>query len=146
MIQPQHRSSRRGSMLVETALTFLVFIAVLVGTLDLAQVLFFHQIFNERVRAGARWAAVHAYDAQRIENVVLYNNPNPPGDPGRTGLFGLKPSEVAVNRYGAGTEFDRIEIVISNHPLSFYSPFLGGSYAHRPLRAVIPVESLGALN
>jgi len=133
-------------MLVETALTFLVFIVVLIGTLDLAQILFFHQIFNERVRAGARYAAVHIYDAQQIKNFVLYNNPDPPGDPGKTGLFGLKPAEVSVNRYDAGTALDRIEIVISNHPLSFYSPYLAGSYAHRPLRAVIPVESLGAVN
>src|SRR5438445_227052 len=51
-----------------------IFIPVLIGILDFGQFLYFHQSLSERARAGARYAAVHTFDATKIANYTLYND------------------------------------------------------------------------
>jgi hypothetical protein len=133
---------RRGSTLVESAIVMLLFLVILIGVLDAAQVLFFHQFLTDRVRSGARYAVVHAYSASAIRNVVVYNTASP--EPGMAGLFGLTPDMVHVNRYGAGTADDRVEAEIDGYGMRFLSPWLAGTFTPGPFRAVAPVESAGA--
>jgi Flp pilus assembly protein TadG len=139
-----NRKGRRGSAMVEAALTFTAFSMILTGMLDLSQILFFHQVLAERVRTGARYAAVNNYDTQKITNMVLYNKPTAPAGIDKSGLFGLKASDIVVQRFDAGEAADRIEVKIANHALGFFSPFFAKSSINRTFKAVIPAESLGA--
>jgi hypothetical protein len=134
-------SRRRGSTLVESAIVMLLFLVILIGVLDAAQVLFFHQFLADRVRSGVRYAAVHTYSASAIRNVVAYNTASP--EPGMAGLFGLTPEMVKVNRYGAGTADDRVETEIGGYSMRFLSPWLAGTFTPGPFRAVMPLESAG---
>jgi hypothetical protein len=135
------RPGRRGSTLVESAIVLLLFLVMFIGVLDLGQIFFFHHFLNDRVRTGARYAAVHVYDAERIRNVVVYNTAAPL--PGAAGLFGLNPSMVSVGRYDAGTAADRVEVRVSAFRMRFISPWLMRDFTPGPFRAVMPVESAG---
>lgn len=133
---------RRGSTLVESAIVMMLFLVILIGVLDAAQLLFFHQFLADRVRTGARYAAVHNFSQNAIRNVVVYNTASPAL--GTTGLFGLRPEMVEVSRYGMGTTADRVQIRIQGYGLRFLSPWLAGAFTAGPFCAVMPVESGGA--
>ena len=132
---------RRGSTLVESSIVFLLFLVLLLGILDFGQILFFHHFLAERVRAGARYAVLHQYDAQVVRNVVVYNSPAAP--PEGSGLFGLRPEMVQVVRYDAGTAADRVAVGISGYRMRFLSPWVAGVFTPGPFRAVLPLESAG---
>jgi hypothetical protein len=134
-------SWRRGSTLVESSVVLLLFLVILVGTLDAGQLLFFHQFLTDRARTGARYAVVHAYNATAIANVVAYADPAPAA--GTTGLFGLTPAMVQVNHYDAGTTADRVAVKITGYQMRFLSPWLAGVFTAGPFQAVAPVESAG---
>lgn len=142
MIAGQRQSVRCGSTLLESTLILLVFMLTLLGSIDFGQILFFHLMLADRVRAGTRFAIVSVYDPTAIANMVVYNSSTVPSS--GAGLFGLTTAMVQVTRYDAGTSTDRVEVAISNFPISFYSPWLAGSLSPRTFRSVMPVESLGA--
>ena len=135
-------NGRRGSTLVESSVIMLLFLVILGAVLDAAQILFLHQLLNQRVRAGARYAAVHADDASGIQNVVAYNSTA--SDHKGPGFFGLTAAMVQVTRYSAGTAADRVEIRIAGYPMRFLSPWLAGTFTPGPFRAVAPTETAGA--
>jgi hypothetical protein len=120
----------------------LMFLVILIGVLDMGQILFFHQFLGERVRTGARYAVVHTYNATAIQNVVAYNTATPAN--GAAGLFGLTAQMVSVNRYDAGTLSDRVEVKVTGYNMRFLSPWLAGVFTPGPFRAVLPLEAAGA--
>jgi hypothetical protein len=132
---------RRGSTLVESSVVLMLFLVIVIGVLDAGQILFFHQFLTERVRSGARYAVVHAYDATAVANLVAYADPAPA--PGTTGLFGLTAAMVQVNHYNAGTSADRVSVKITGYQMRFLSPWLAGVFTPGPFQAVAPVESAG---
>ncbi len=133
---------RRGSNLVESALILLLFIVLLVGIMDLAQILFFQHFLTERAQTGAHYAALHANDLTAVRNMVIYNSPAAP-EGGGAGLFGLTTSMVTVTRYDTATEDDRVEVSIAGYPFTAVSPWLPHSLDPGPFRAVRPVETAG---
>jgi hypothetical protein len=138
------RRGRRGSIIVESAVVLLLFLVILLGVLDAGQILFFHQFLAARARSGARYAAVHAFNATSIANVVAYLDPAP--SPGAVGLFGLNAEMVQVNHLDAGTSYDRVSVKIAGYRMRFLSPWLAGVFTAGPFQAVAPVESAGVAN
>ncbi len=118
------RKSRRGSLFVESACVLLVFLTILIGTLDVGQLLFLHSSLTERVRAAARYGAVNSYDQTSVENMVLYSQPTIPvtGSP----AFELSRSMVSVSRQDAGTSEDRVVVTVSGFPVHFFTPWIAG--------------------
>jgi hypothetical protein len=133
---------RRGSTLIESAVVLTLFLVMVIAVMDFAQVLFFHHMLSERVRAGARWAVVHAYDEAKIRKLVASNDAAAPD--GSAGLFGLTPEHVAVARLGAGTADERVEVQVVGYSMRFLSPWLARAFTPGPFRAVMPLESGGA--
>lgn len=132
-------TDRRGQGAVEAALVTLVFLAILIGILDLAQVLFIHQTFVARARGAVRYAAVSNYDPNAVKNMVLYGQPAAP--PGSTsGIFGLSPAMVSVARNDAGTNEARIVVTITGYPYRLFSPWIGQAFTGRPIVASVSVE------
>jgi hypothetical protein len=127
--------------MLEGVLVLIVFLMAFLEVLDIGQLMFFEAMLGDRARAGARYAVVNTYDPVAIANVIAYNSPTAPGT--TTGLFGLQPSMVTVNRYNAGLAGDRIEVIISNFPLAFVGPFLSASFTSRQFRVVLPAQSMG---
>ncbi len=138
----QKRKRCRGQSLLESVLVTLVFLTLLIGILDVGQVLFVHQTLVERTRAALRWGAVRPFDADAIRNMVLYSQPTVPGneDPPPAGLFGLTADNVTVERRDAGTNADRIVITLTRYPFRFFTPFIAGRYEGKPIIGSIPYE------
>lgn len=143
----RRRRGQRGQAMVEGALVAVLFISSLLMILELGRYMLLLQFFTERARAGARYAAVSAYNPAVIKNWIVYNSPSAPsGDQGASGLLGLTPAMISVNRYSQGTDTDRIEVGISNYPISLFIPMLPSRWTLKPFQVSFTAESMGASN
>jgi hypothetical protein len=132
---------RKGSTLIESSVILLTFLVILIMLMDAGQILFFHQFLSDRARAGARYAAVHTFNATTIKNVVVFENTAPAS--GTAGLFGMNTSMVSATRYGSGTATDRVVVQVSGFKMRFLTPWLAGVFTPGPFSAVMPMESAG---
>jgi len=123
-IQNHRRAKQKGQALVETVLTLTAFLIVLMGMIEVGQILFVHQMIAERIRAAVRWGAVNAWDDTNspalISNMVLYGTTSPPES--APAIYNLTPQNVSVTRpqphYSAS---DRIVVKVSGYALTFVS-------------------------
>ena len=140
------KSNERGQGLLEATLVTLSFFIILVGIIDVGQVLFVHQSIVERVRGAIRYGVVHDYDATAIRNKVLYDQAtlpdgSDPDDP-PAGFLGLTAANVAVSREDATFNEDRLIVTVSDYSFSFFTPFIAGHYRGKPITASMPFEGL----
>src|ERR1700745_1785849 len=106
------RKTSSGSVMVETALIFIVFACFLLGAFDFGQFLFVHQALVERARYAARWGALSdPTNTAAITNMVLYNSPAGSG----TGYFNLTAANVFVTRSGVGTDNYVLNVKLSGY-------------------------------
>jgi hypothetical protein len=134
------RRNRKGSAIVEAALALLVVVYVLIGIVDVGQILVFHQGLVERARAGARWAVVNPYDSDSIKNVVVYNNPEA-GD-GAKAFFFLNKNMVSTSLLNSGTPEARVVVTISGYTFRFFTPLVARAYTARPIMVSMPIEEM----
>jgi Flp pilus assembly protein TadG len=137
------RSSRRrrsrGDVLIETALIFIVFAGMMIGTFDFGQFLFIHQALVERARSAARWGAVNdPTNTTSIQNMVLYNQPARPEE-GTATYFNLPASNVSVTNPDSGTDQYRLNIQISGYSYNILSLYIAGSYTGPPITVSVPL-------
>ena len=137
-IPSSRRRRQRGNTLVESALTILLFVTVIVTIADFGQILFVHQTLAERVRAALRHGSVNTYNADTIRNVVLYGTYDPA--PGAVPSLRLTPQMVTVSHLGSGTSEDRITVTIRNYPITVLTPFFSGEFTGRPITGTMPFE------
>jgi Flp pilus assembly protein TadG len=130
------RKKSGGSVLVETALIFLVFACLLLGAFDFGQFLFVHQALVERARYAARWGAItDPTDSTSITNMVLYNSPNGSG----TGYFNLTSANVFVTSPGVGTDNYVLNVKLSGYQYTRVSPYIAGSYTGPQINVSVPL-------
>ena len=134
----RRQSASKGSVVVETALVFIVFAGLLIGAFDFGQFLFVHQALVERARYAARWGAINdPTDSASITNMVLYYQPTAPGS--GTGYFNLTPSNVSVTNPDSGTDNYRLNIQISGYSYLVLSPFITGTRTGIPILVSVPL-------
>jgi len=130
------RQRSGGSVIVETALIFLVFACLLLGAFDFGQFLFVHQALVERARYAARWGAISdPTNATAITNMVLYNSPAGSG----TGYFNLTAANVFVTSPGAGTDDYVLNVRLSGYKYIRVSPYMAGSYTGPQIIVSVPL-------
>ena len=120
---------QRGQALVESALIVVCFVVILIASMDFAQVLFIHQSIVERVRAGLRWGATHAYDEAKIKNVILYSQPTQPA--GAQPFLGLNDSNISIIRSETGGSTERLQISIVDFQYHFITPGFARVFTNR---------------
>jgi Flp pilus assembly protein TadG len=131
---------RRGHAMLEGALILTIFLSFLIGTLDFAQFLYFHQSLVERVRTAARYGAVHPTDTTAIRNMAVYNKAVLTGS--ETSLVpNLTTDLVSVSSLSAGTSEARVTVTISNYPFQFFSPFIARAGTARSITATMISEA-----
>jgi Flp pilus assembly protein TadG len=133
------RKNQRGHVIVESALIFIVFFAMLIGAFDFGQFLFLQQALLERGRYAARWGAVNdPTNTTAIQNMVLYNqSANPPS--GTATYFNIPTTSVAVTTSGSGTDNYMMTLVISGYTYKVYSLWIAGTYTGPPVNIVQPL-------
>lgn len=142
-ISRQRRRLSKGSVLVETALIFIVFFVLLIGAFDFGQFLFKFQALLERARYAARWGSVSdPTNTAAIQNMVLYGQPATPPS-GTGGYFGLTTSMVQVTTEDSGTDDYRVTVLISGYPFLVLSPFITGSYTGPAITISVPIGLTG---
>lgn len=129
---------RRGSAALESALVLLVSLVLLIGIIDLGQILFVRASVLERVRAGLR-AGVITYDPTAIQNIVLYGKAAPAE--GSQPSFNLTSSMVNITRLNANETSDRVQISVTNYPIDFYTPLVARRVIGRPIVLVQSMEA-----
>src|SRR5205823_10302962 len=123
-IASRRRSSRRGGVFVETALIFIVFAALLIGTFDFGQFLFIHQALVERARYAARWGAINdPTDSTSTTNMVLYNQATTP-PLGTASYLNLNAANVSVTTSGSGTDSYRLNLQVSGYSFNVFSLYI----------------------
>jgi len=132
---------KRGQAIIEAALVCLILVNVLIGTLDIGQVLFIRQTFTARVRAAARYGAVTNADETAIKNMVLYGQATVP-DGAPAGAFGLTAGMISVEKLDVGSSEQRVLVTISGFPYRFYTPWIQGVFTGRNITASAPLETL----
>ena len=74
--EPRGRNRRRGAVTIEASLILPLFLIFWFGIIDLGIAFFMREAIVHQVHAAARYAVVNDYDATKIANVLLHNNPN----------------------------------------------------------------------
>ena len=136
----RNNSSRRGQAMVECALILVTFLALLIGTVDFGQVMYFHQGLAMRARIGAQWAAVNAFDATKITNMVVYGVATPTSANSPV-ISGLSASNVTATLSNANTTNSIVEVRIENYQFRFFSPWIASAHTNRPIVARMPHEA-----
>jgi hypothetical protein len=133
----------RGQSLVESTLVLLLFFSLLLGVMDVAQILFAHQTLVDRVNTAVRWGVVHAWQGpDPVRNLVLYNQAEEPRSTTQ-GFLGLKPENVVI-LYQPPTE-DRpddetLTVRIVNFESQLFSPWFARTLVSpRPVSVSAPV-------
>jgi hypothetical protein len=116
--------------MVETSLVLIVFLIMLIGIMDVGQMLFTHVSLVERMREGLRYGVI-TYDVTAIKNIVVYGTASPAD--GATPSFNLTTSMVDVSRMDANTAEDRIVITLSNYPIQWFTPYIAAKTTGKPI-------------
>ena len=126
----KNRSRRRGSTLVELSLVLMIMVWILVGTVDIAQVIYFHHNLVYRARKAAHFGATTSWNETEVKNVVIYGNPEGTGNP----FYGLDGANVvSAQLLDAGTSSARVKVSSQNYPYRFFTPGVAGAYTARPI-------------
>jgi Flp pilus assembly protein TadG len=135
----RRKENSRGSIIVETGLTFIVFFGMLIGAFDFRQFLFVHQALVERTRSAARWGAVNdPTDSASITNMLLYNQATAPPD-GSATYLNVTAANVTVTNPDSGTDKYRLNIQVSGYSYTVLSPFIGGNFMGLPVSVSVPL-------
>lgn len=131
------RSKRsRGHVILESGLSLLTVLSLLIGVFDFAQFLYIHQALVERARSAARWGAINSpSNTTAVQNMVIYNSTSA----GTSGYFGLTSSMVSVTTPDSGTDNARLVILIKNYPYTIYSPLIAGAYSGPNITISVPL-------
>lgn len=135
----------RGQTLVEAALVLFVFLSLVLGVTDCAQVLFSHQSLVERVRSAARWGSLHDWQGpDPIVNLVLYGQTREPAR-AQSGFLGMTPANVRVTFHPATPDRpddQTLTVAVVNFQSHLYSPFLARALVSpRPVSFTIPIAA-----
>ncbi len=143
------RRTSKGNAMVETALIFIVFAAMLIGAFDFGQYLFIHQALIERARSAARWGAINdPTNHTSIANMVLYNQSSTPPSgtasyfnltTGSTDAQGNNTGNVFVTNPDSGTDSYRLNVQISGYSYQMLSPYITGTYTGIPITVSVPL-------
>jgi Flp pilus assembly protein TadG len=143
MKQPPLRSQKqKGNAFVETALVLGVFVFVLIGIVDFAQILHVHQSLFERVRNVARTAAIKGLTEAQIRDLIVYGRLISSGS-GRpsSGFMGMRPENVTVQILDRTYNEQRLVVDVKGVPVLILSPLITGQGKNLPIQITVPLEA-----
>jgi cell division protein FtsB len=140
MKQLNNKKSQKGQAMVESALSILVFLSMLLGILDFGQYLYFQQTLTERARAAARYAVLDPSQATKIKNIALYNSETV-GEDTKGLIPGLTADMISISTADLGSPEGRVTVKISDFPITFVTPGLARSLKAPIVSVTYPSEA-----
>ena len=140
MRQTPKNRAERGSTLVESALTLLMFFLILIGVIDFGQVMYFHQSLVERARTAVRYGITNPTNTAGIQNMAVYNTVTVTGTPSAI-LPNLTTAMVNVTNPDANTSNARVAVTISGYPIVFLSPYITQSFSNLAVTVAMSSET-----
>jgi len=137
------RQNQRGNALIESALVLGLFVFVLVGIVDFAQILHVHQSLVERVRSVARTAVVQNLTVEEIRDRIVYGQSmdiRTEAGLMPAGFMGLRREHVTVEILDRTYNEQRLVVDVNGVPIIILSPLMAGQGKNLPLRITIPLE------
>ncbi|HRJ18640.1 MAG TPA: pilus assembly protein [Bryobacteraceae bacterium] len=137
------RQNQRGNALIESALVLGLFVFVLVGIMDFAQILHVHQSLVERVRSVARTAVVQNLAVEEIRDRIVYGQSidiRTEAGLMPAGFMGLRREHVTVEILDRTYSEQRLVVDVNGVPIIILSPLMAGQGKNLPLRITIPLE------
>lgn len=137
------RQNQRGNALIESALVLGLFVFVLVGIMDFAQILHVHQSLVERVRSVARTAVVQNLTVEEIRDRIVYGQSmdiRTEAGLMPAGFMGLRREHVTVEILDRTYSEQRLVVDVNGVPIIILSPLMAGQGKNLPLRITIPLE------
>ncbi len=137
------RQNQRGNVLIESALVLGLFVFVLVGIMDFAQILHVHQSLVERVRSVARTAVVQNLTVEEIRDRIVYGQSmdiRTEAGLMPAGFMGLRREHVTVEILDRTYNEQRLVVDVNGVPIIILSPLMAGQGKNLPLRITIPLE------
>lgn len=128
----------RGQSLVEATLVLLVFFALLLGVVDCGQVMYSHQVLQDRVNSAVRYGSLHRFDpnGDQIANLILYDQLTE-ANGAKSPFLGLTRENIQV-RYQPDQALLSVSIV--NYQSHFFSPWISKAViSPRPVIVTAPV-------
>lgn len=138
------RQLQRGNVFVETSLILLPFLALVLGIIDVARIMFIHNALNERIRQVARGASINSYSVEEIKNLIAFDTRTVPDGTDFTtkvGYQGIRVGNISVQYLDSGTNDRRVNIRVSGMRLQTMSPFLYVLGSNIPIDATVPLET-----
>jgi hypothetical protein len=138
------RQLQRGNVFVETSLILLPFLALVLGIIDVARIMFIHNALNERIRQVARGASINNYSVEEIKNLIAFDTRTVPDGTDFTtkvGYQGIRVGNISVQYLDSGTNDRRVNILVSGMRLQTMSPFLYVLGSNIPIDATVPLET-----
>jgi hypothetical protein len=150
-MRPNRKQKQAGQVLVESALSMILYLGIVFATFNLAIILFVFQSYSDRARHALRVASVPTYDAgttpATIQNLILFGQSTVPGGTANanTGFMGLQRSNISVipNINGSNNASSRITVQIANFSYSTFAfAMFGGSTSGtgRTIEVSLPYE------
>jgi Flp pilus assembly pilin Flp len=152
------RRNERGATMIEMAIAGSVVIAGIFGLIESGRLLWTHNALTDAARRGARYAAMHSEDANRVKNVVVYGIPNPPtggdddddDDDDDDGGGGAKPvvnnlttGNVTVAYENFGIKQGRVTVRITGYQFAFTVPLIGATMNLGEYKTTLTGEAAG---
>lgn len=151
-----NRCTQRGAYLVEFALTYAVFMFVLLGCVEVARVMYTWSALNHVTQRGARVAAVCPVNDSKIAQIAVFGTQDSDGGSTDSSLIpGVTASNISVSYQdeagNSSTDYAAIRFVtvsVNAYTHQMLIPNLLADFVSPALTApafstTLPVESLG---
>jgi hypothetical protein len=132
------RAGRRGSAMVEAALSLTAALILIIGLLEVGILVMTFQGVSERARAGSRYALLYPDDLVGISNVVVYDN----AAGGDAPLLGLKTEQVEVTRAMLDNESEVASVLVRMQVPTLIGFFVLRNSLDITVRVNAPIEGV----
>lgn len=142
---PHLQRRESGVTVIEFAISTMVFSLSLFGVIEFSRLLFTHNALTEAARRGTRYAVIHSADPAAVQNVVVFNDPNPPKGV-EPKVKALKTANIKVNYSpNFGVKLGTASVSITGYRFRFIVPFIGTYVLLPEYKTTLTAESAGCV-
>lgn len=134
----------RGFSAVETGLTLVLYIGILVSSCDMGVFFYMNHIVTERTRAAVHYGSLYPIDSLSMRNLVMYGTTTPVLN--AQSSFGMKNSDIVISVCNANTSLARVTVAVNGINLQLPGPIVTENLRGPKIKFTLPVESVSFID